>query len=158
MQLPTLSNSSLIAQAVSTRAYSRIYDLREPNKDGTAVTEVEVDSLEWIEAIEQGISDFKKAIKSHDGKDAYLQKAFVDYLAGLAEVSKDADLGEFLRGTLTKVCKQAEKQGLSGQDIQELRSKAYEAMNKSIENMPNDEEDPDTSGGSEDGAMQDESE
>ncbi|KAK9900557.1 hypothetical protein P389DRAFT_208035 [Cystobasidium minutum MCA 4210] len=162
VQTPHLSNPSLLAKAVSIRAYSHIYDLSEPNKEGTAVIQVEVDSLEWIEAIEQGIHDFKRALSAVQQNNTarqgttYLYEAYVDFVADMASKSKDADLGEYLRRSLIKLSRGAEIQGFSQTDLAKLQERAFQAALDSAQNFT--EGDERASSGSDDEEMEEDSE
>lgn len=117
-----LSNPSLLAQAVSFRAYSRAEDLHEPSKDGPAPQAFSwsstLDTLEGIEAVERGVQDFKKALKAQSGKDLSLQEAFVAFLADVYGAASDESMKMFLQGHIKKIAKDVNSRGLRSEIIE----------------------------------------
>lgn len=122
-----LSNSSLRAQAVSFRACSRAQDLAEPSKDG-ALDEafnwsITLETLDGIEAVEKGVSDFKKAIKANNSQDIALQEAFATYLSDVYQGARDESLKKYLQGQLLKVVKDVNSRGFTSTVIESALAK-----------------------------------
>lgn len=93
------------------RARSHLEDHQEPSADEKLKSKVEPDSLEWIEAVEQGVTDFRHAIKAHPSASLPLREEFASYLADMYLKTSDEDLRHYLHGHLGKLDKAVRESG-----------------------------------------------
>lgn len=123
-----LANPSLEAQAIYFRACSRAQDLAEPNTNGVPTSpfnwSTTLDTLEGIEAVEKGVSDFKTAIKAHSGQDIAVHEAFAGYLAEIYQAAGDDALKLYLRGTLHKIVQDLQVRGLTSAAVDSALARA----------------------------------
>jgi hypothetical protein len=113
----SFTDPSQYALAISFRARSHLEDLRETTTDGQVVSKIEVDSLQWIEAIEQGVSDFRLAIKKNASAALPLREEFAKYLADIYPKTADEDLQHYLHGHLGKLDKALRDSGISSEVV-----------------------------------------
>lgn len=123
-----LSNLSLRAQAISFRAYSRAEDLVEPSRDGATSEPFSwstiLETLDGIEAVEKGVSDFKKAMKAKENQDISLEEAFAMYLEDVYQAASDPSLKKYLQGHLQKIAKDLKTRGYTSDVIETALAKA----------------------------------
>lgn len=110
--LPSFPTSESLAQACSILCRRHITDLTMTAVDGLTLKPVEIDSLEWIEAVGNAAKEFKVANKQFDGSNLAFVEDFAAFLADNWAKTEDASMKTFLSAHLTRLAQSAEKSGL----------------------------------------------